>query len=121
MLKRKWEIFFMVVCFVLFSMMGYAGDTKTFEWEPNIESDVAGYRLYQSKISGSYLFGEGNSVSSTLAGAETITLTNISDGEYFWVVTCFDNHGNESGPSNEVTSIIDTTSPSEPIGLSITN
>ena len=93
----------------------------TFEWDANTESYLAGYRLYQSQISGQYTFGDGNQVTTIPTGIETVTIINISDGTYFWVLTAYDVDGNESGPSNEVTAIFSTIAPNIPINLRIRN
>lgn len=87
-----------------------------FEWDANMESDLAGYRLYQSNTSGLYTFGAGNEVKEILVGTETCTL-NITDGTWFWVLTAYDSNGNESGPSNEVSTNIDQTAPAPPTNL----
>ena len=89
----------------------------SFEWDANSESDLAGYRLYQSGTSNSYTYGPGNEVKDIPAGIETCTLADISDGLWYWVLTAYDSNGNESGPSNEVSASIDQTSPGAPINF----
>jgi hypothetical protein len=73
----------------------------TFMWDPNTEPDLAGYRLYQSSISGKYTFGSGNEV-STVSSDKTTTSIVVSKGTWYWVITAFNNDGLESDPSNEV-------------------
>lgn len=97
-----------------------AASNVTFEWDANSETDLAGYRLYQSQTSGVYTFGDGNQVATILTGTETVQIINISDGTYFWVLTAYDNDGNESGPSNEVTADLDTLAPGAPSTVTIT-
>ena len=112
-----------ILCFVLtFSVSTVFANPNaniTFVWNANSETDLAGYRLYQSNVPGFYTFGEGNQIIDILTGTETVTI-RVHDGIWYWVLTAYDNHGNESGPSNEVTAIIDTISPSAPGGLNIT-
>ena len=48
------------------------------------------------------------------AGTETVSLLDVPDGTYFWVLTAYDISGNESGYSNEVTTSLDSTSPAPP-------
>ena len=107
---------------ILFLMVGVcqAASTVTFEWNANSEIDLAGYRLYQTQTPGVYTFGEENQVAATLTGTETVTITDIPDGTYYWVVTAYDNAGNESGPSNEVTVSLDTFAPDAPSTVVIT-
>lgn len=88
-----------------------------FAWDANTESDLAGYRLYQSNTSGSYTYGSGNEVAEIAAGTETVTLTGVTDGTWYWVLTAFDTEGNESLPSNEVSQTVDETAPSAPTTL----
>lgn len=93
------------------------GADVTFEWDPNTETDLAGYRLYQSDTSGVYTYGDGNQVETIPAGTETVTLYGVPDGTWYWVLTAYDTSGNESGPSNEVTDTLDSTAPAPPTGL----
>lgn len=86
-----------------------------FAWDANTESDLAGYRLYQSDTSGSYTYL--NPVADIPAGTETYTQAGVSDGTWFWVLTAYDTEGNESGPSNEVTMTVDETAPAAPTNL----
>ena len=87
--------------------------TVNFAWDPNTEIDLAGYRLYQS-----FTYGEYSAmVAEISAGVETVELSGVVDGTYFWVLTAFDSSGNESGPSNEVALTIDSTPPAPPSGF----
>lgn len=108
-------IFLLAGLMLIFSVgMACAASNVTFEWDPNSETDLAGYRLYQSQTSGQYTFGDGNQVATIAAGTETVTITNVTDGTYYWVLTAYDDNGNESGPSNEVTDTLDSTAPEPP-------
>ena len=109
-----------VVAFFFMCGMACAASNVTFEWDANSETDLAGYRLYQSQTPGVYTFGDGNQVASILTGTETVTITGVSDGVYYWVLTAYDTHGNESGPSNEVTANLDTLAPGSPTTVTIT-
>ena len=91
-----------------------ADSTVTLGWDANSESDLAGYRLYQTNVSGQYILGEGNEVATIPAGTEICILPNVSDGEWWWVLTAFDTHNNESGRSNEVGVDLDTVGPDAP-------
>ena len=108
-----------VVAFFFMCGMACAASNVTFVWDANSELDLAGYRLYQSQTSGAYTFGDGNQVASILAGTETVQITDVADGTYFWVLTAYDDGGNESLPSNEVTANLDTLSPGAPVNVII--
>ena len=76
----------------------------TLAWNANRESDLAGYRVYQSTVSGQYT--KGQYIREIPAGTTTCTLSNVSPGTYFWKLTAFDAVNNESGFSNEVSTVI---------------
>ncbi len=70
----------------------------------NVESDLAGYRVYYGTSSGEYtqVQDAGNVTEQTL--------DNLTDGQtYYFAVTAYDHSGNESGYSNEVSKLIGTT------------
>ena len=113
------KLFISMLLILGLSLPCWAGSPVTFQWDPNLESDLAGYRLYQTTIKGEYTFGEENAVAITPAGTETCRLPDVSDGTYWWVLSAFDTFNNESGRSNEVTAILDATAPDPPIVLVI--
>ena len=105
-----------VVFAIMFLFCGVASAaTIDFGWDANTESDLAGYRLYQSTTAGSYVKGEF--LAEILAPAVTYTLENVADGTYYYVLTAYDNNGNESDFSNEVTADVDQTAPAAPQGF----
>jgi len=110
------KILFGLVAFFFMCGVAFAGSNVTFTWDANSESDLAGYRLYQSQTSGIY---NNPHVAEIPAGTEEVTLNDVSDGTYFWVLTAFDDSGNESGFSNEVTASLDSTAPVPPSNLLI--
>ena len=98
---------FTVFCVLLIGSMSPAyGGNFSVTWDANTEPDLAGYKIYVSKVAGDYsnspapivvLLGPGEAV-----GDHEITVAN--DGlPRFSVVTAFDKDGNESGYSNEIT------------------
>ena len=111
---KKFLLLF-TIPFLLIALPVFAMDVS-FQWDANSESDLAGYRLYQSGTSGSYTYGSGNEVAEISAGTETCTI-DVADGTWYWVLTAYDTNGNESGPSNEVNASIDQTPPAPPINL----
>jgi hypothetical protein len=70
----------------------------TLEWDPNNETDLAGYRMYVGTSSGVY----GDPIDVGLA--TTCTVTNLlTRHTYYFAVTARNTSGMESGKSNEVT------------------
>ena len=96
----------------------YAATNVLFEWDANTESDLAGYNIYQSDISGVY---DISKLIGTVDKADCCQFTKdgVPDGTWFWVATAFDTSGNESAYSNEVTDTLNTEPPAPPQNLSI--
>jgi len=68
-------------------------------WNPNTDTDLASYRVYQSTTQGVY----GAPVATVPAGTATYTVNGLAIGStYFFRITAVDTAGNESLPSNEV-------------------
>lgn len=83
----------------------------TFTWDANTESDLAGYRLYTVS---------GELVKEMTASEVQTVLEDVGPGEHSWYLTAFDFAGNESGPSNIVsTTLVDDIPPADPGGLQI--
>lgn len=83
--------------------LAWAADV-TLTWNANTESDLAGYKLYQSTISGQY-----GAPAATLGKVTTHTLTLPQievDATYYFTLTAYDLAGNESGKSAEVRKLI---------------
>jgi len=74
-----------------------ASQSVSLAWDPNPESDIAGYRLYYGTSSGQY------SSVIDVGDVTTGTISNLSGGgTYFIAVTAYDTAGLESPVSNEV-------------------
>lgn len=75
----------------------------TFAWGANTEADLAGYRLFQRDVNGSYDYSAP--VAEIPTGIETCTITITDadwDNEQFrWILRAFDGADNESGDSGE--------------------
>ena len=65
-------------------------------WDANVESDLAGYRVYYGLTSGDYnkVIDVGNQISCIISG--------LLDTTYYFAVTAYDTSGNESDYSDEV-------------------
>jgi|GEM_PF-2418692 len=87
--------------FIVFcsSLHVFAGDVSL-AWDPSISEDVVGYKIYYGNFSGSYHSFH------TVTNRTTYTVTGLSEGTYYFAVTAFDSAGNESGYSNEVSTVV---------------
>ena len=86
----------------------------TLLWDPNTESDLAGYKVYyNTRSSGTPYDGTGidqgdsgfNIPLDNLATPDnpSFSLTGLQDNEFYYLVlTAVDSSGNESGYSNEI-------------------
>jgi len=61
-------------------------------------SEIDGFRIYLGKAPGAY----ASSVNVTDGTAHTATVTNLSSGTYYLVMTTYDASGRESGYSQEI-------------------
>ncbi len=85
---------------------GPAAHSVALSWDPSPSTNLQGYRVYRSQVSG----GSYSPVSSTLS-ASTLQFTDssVAAGQsYFYVITSIDTNGMESGPSPEVNAKIPT-------------
>lgn len=72
--------------------------TVTLSWNPNSESDLAGYKVYRATSSGGY----GAPIATIPAGSTQYVSSGLAKGfTYFFVITAYDQAGNESPSSNE--------------------
>ncbi|MBN1836333.1 MAG: fibronectin type III domain-containing protein [Spirochaetales bacterium] len=80
-----------------FTVNGTLLTQATLEWDPNCESDLAGYRLYYGESSGSY------TASVDVGNCTSCTLTDLVAGRIYYIAaTAYNESGLESGYSNEV-------------------
>lgn len=101
--------FLLAMVIGVFLLCGFSpvnGGEVIFEWDPNSEETLAGYRMYQTITPGDYTYGAEHAIGDIPAGTETFTLSLAVDGTFFWVATAYDTEGRESGPSNEVTATV---------------
>jgi fibronectin type 3 domain-containing protein len=98
-IRRIWILGFeIVVCSIIGVIASNAVAAQaTLAWDPNTESDLAGYRIHYGTASGSY------TVHTDVHNVTTYSLTDLKEGQlYYFAVTAYDTAGNESGYSNEV-------------------
>jgi len=69
-------------------------------WSLNVETDLAGYRIYRSESEGS----RGEALNQELLPTPSYRDASVQSGHRYWYsVTAMDRAGNESGPSPVVT------------------
>jgi hypothetical protein len=100
--KHSWFSFLFIVfvavvgTFLTLASRAYSANV-TLAWDPNSESDLAGYRLY---------YGEDNALADDcvdVGDTTTYTVASLAEGRtYYFDVTAYDTHGNESLPSEQV-------------------
>ena len=72
----------------------------TLVWDPNVEPDLAGYRVFQAPVHGTHS-GAFAQIATVLAPAATYTVTGLPDNKNFiWYATAYDTGGQESHASN---------------------
>jgi len=85
----------------IFAAQAFAYGGVTVSWDPNTESDLAGYKVHYGSSSRNYdnILWVGNQTSYQVSG--------LQDGQrYYFAVTALDHSGNESDFSREVSIII---------------
>jgi len=102
------KLFLALAMVLLTSSMAIAAMEVTLQWDPNSESDLAGYKVYQGSTAGGPYIMIKN-IALTTPGFDPAnpeyTVVNLVRGtRYFWVVTAYDSEvpSLESGYSNEV-------------------
>src|SRR3989449_9776337 len=88
----------------------------TLVWDPNTETDLAGYKLYYSTSSGSY------QSSVDVGNLTSYTLSGLLEGQiYYFAVTAYNLSLGESGFSNEVSkALADVTPPTVSLTAPVT-
>lgn len=101
----KRPIALIVLGYVLASVIHWAAgaaQSVTLAWNPNSETNLAGYRLYWGTGSRGY-----QAYGTIPTGTETYTVTNINAGtKYYFAVTAFTDDGLESDYSDEVSYLV---------------
>lgn len=88
----------MALCLILFFGLAQAASV-TLTWDPNVEPDLAGYRMYRGGQAG----GPYDLISQGLIQTTNYMDSTLAPGaEYHYVCTAVNEAGLESGYSNEV-------------------
>lgn len=107
--RIKGSIQGLLILGLLLPVFGFAASV-TVSWQPNTESDLAGYVVYYGTASRTYT--ESERINGT--GTTQVRIEGLAQEEpYFLAVTAFDRNGNESAFSEEKTFTITDKNPPE--------
>lgn len=116
MVKKLFAVGMFLALVVAATVANAATSTVNLAWDANTETDLAGYKLYQSNaIAGTYTVVQP-AIAKT---ATTTSVAGLTDGNWCWKLTAFDTAGNESGFSNIVCFQADTAPPAAPRALRV--
>lgn len=106
------KIISLLIFMLILSSIVYAATINVkFVWDRNTESDLVGYRMYQSDVSGDY----STSIPIDIPGDPNSYTTQIdATSDQYFVITAYDTSENESEHSNQVILHVDTNAP-EPV------
>jgi fibronectin type 3 domain-containing protein len=113
-------IFCLIAAAIIVSFINFADAAEVkLAWDANSESDLAGYKVYQSAYEDMTIPTVSNVPLSTLPNqaAPTFTVTENTDGTYYFQVTAYDTANNESGFSNKVSKVVNANPPAPPQNL----
>lgn len=94
----------LVLCAILLSPLLALADSAQLDWTANIELDLAGYKVYESTTSGSYLAPPVATLGKVNAYTRLMPTVTV-DTKFFYTVSAYDSGGLESGKSNEVSKV----------------
>ena len=116
--KVLWGLVLVTLLVGLYPVKVIAGSVSI-AWDPNTETDLAGYKVYVGTSPGTY------TQTIDVGNVTTFTISDLTDGETYYVaLTAYDIFANESGSSTEVSStppqaalaLPDTTTSSADVG-----
>ena len=120
---------FLAILLILFlaAPVWAAEKSITFGWTQEISADFAGWKLYSATAPGVAVnptnlvatIDYTGTVEPEYTSAETVLSPDGQEVLHYFVLTAFDQDGNESGPSNEVSKMIDFLAPGVPIQFKI--
>ena len=91
------RLFYLLPLLIIFLITSnaFSGDISL-EWDPNIEPNLAGYKMYYGTSSSSY------TCTIDVGNHTTCTISDLEEGNiYYFAATAYDLFGNESDYSNE--------------------
>lgn len=95
--------------------------SATLFWSASPSSNVTGYKIHQSSVSGGPYTDPGSGFPVNVGNVLTYTIVSLAyETDYYLVVTAYTATGAESAPSNEVYIRILNPIPQPPSGLTAT-
>ncbi len=98
------KIVLLMTTLVSIAGLARASESVTLAWDPSLDSDLAGYKIYYGPASGTYT----NEIDLGLVTTNTVCCLTPG-ATYFFVVTVYNTAGLESDPSNEISYTVPTT------------
>ena len=90
------KIIFLILILAFFSTSAMSAEVSL-AWDPNTESDLAGYKIHYGQSSGNYQY------SVDIGNFTSITVSDLTEGQtYYYAATAYDIEGNESSFSEEI-------------------
>ncbi len=92
----------LLALFLLFGCIHAVAADVSLSWDPSVSTNISGYKVYVGNSSRNY----GNPIQ--IGNQTAYTVTDLTDGTWYFAVTAFDVDGNESDFSNEVSTTVGT-------------
>ncbi len=102
-IRRFWTLGFKILVGMIvgLSAANAFAAQATLTWDPNRESDLAGYKVHYGTASGNY------TVHLDVHNVTTYAVTGLTEGQkYYFAASAYTISGNQSGFSNEVSTIV---------------
>ncbi len=114
--SRVLWVFVLILSVFAFAQVFYLNHAYAFDvtlgWDPNTETNMAGYKVYYGTTQGGPYNGSGSNERTSPILVPVNRLANVArpectvrglpDGTYYFVITAYNTQGLESGYSNEV-------------------
>lgn len=124
--RTRWTTLFLIVMFAVVMAPGLPtvsvmAANVTFTWNPNTESDLAGYKVYWGDATRAYAAHVDVPAAAGEVKTATIDVQPEDGRTVYFAATAYDSAGNESGYSNEATwQVPDHTAPGTPQNFQLT-
>ncbi len=95
--RKRYQLVLFVFLFTITALRTWAISSVTLAWDPNTETDLAGYKVYYGTTTGVY------TNATDVGNSTTKAITDLADGvQYFFAVTAYNTAGAESDYSAEI-------------------